>query len=215
MFDQSLLNSLGAGRVIPVIVLENPEQGVPLAEAFLKAGLRVMEITFRVKGAERAIREISAALPEMLVGAGTLISADQVKAAREAGAAFGVAPGCRPAVVETAIECGLPFAPGVMTPSDVETAFSLGCRVLKFFPAESAGGARHLKNLIAPYRHLDLRFLPTGGIDAAVAANYLAIPEVAAVGGSWLAPSDWIREGRWDEIEQRTAASLAELKGER
>lgn len=213
MFDRNLLETLEQARVIPVIVLENPEHGVPLAQAFLGAGLHVMEITFRAKGAARAIRAIRTECPEMMVGAGTLISTDQVKAAFEAGASFGVAPGCRPPVVETAMSCNLSFAPGIMTPTDVELALGLGCRVLKFFPAESAGGLSHLKSLSAPYRHLELRYIPTGGIDAEKARAYLALPDVPAVGGSWLAPPEWIRGERWAEIGRRVSESLAELKG--
>jgi len=212
MFDEKLIEALRESGVIPVIVLEDPGRGVALAEAFLRADLRVMEITFRAKGAAEAIRSIRAACPEMRVGAGTLITPGQVRAATEAGASFGVAPGCNPEVVQAAADCRLPFAPGVMTPSDVERALGLGCRVLKFFPAESSGGVAHLKGLSAPYRHYDIHYLPTGGIDATKAVDYLALPEVPAVGGSWLAPGQWIREENWEGIETLARDSIAALK---
>lgn len=209
-FGQDWSESLRQSPVVPVVVIEDPGLAVPLARALLAGGVRVIEITFRTAAAAESIRLIRRKVPAIRVGAGTLLSPQQVDQAQAAGASFGVAPGCRPSTVRAAHEAGLPFAPGVMTPGEVEAAVELGCRTLKFFPAESAGGVGHLKSLIAPYRHLDIRFLPTGGITAALARGYLALPEVLAVGGSWLAPEGMMRAGEWTAIEQlaREASAL-------
>lgn len=212
MFEEPILNAIESAGVVPVIVLENPADGVPLAEAYLRGGLRVMEVTFRAAGAAEAIASIRKACPEMMVGAGTLITPENVKAAVEAGAKFGVSPGCNPSTLEAARSHGLSFAPGVMTPSDVERGIEAGCTVLKYFPAESAGGVKHLKSMSAPYKHLGLRFIPTGGIDAEKAGSYLALSEVPAVGGSWVAPKDLISAGKWEAIEELVRTSLAALK---
>lgn len=184
--NSALLEALTTTGVVPVITINRVEDAVPLAQALARGGVRAAEITFRTAAAAESIRRIASEVPEVLVGAGTLLTPDQVKAAKAAGAAFAVAPGCNPTTVKAAQEADLPFAPGVMTPSDVERALELGCTVLKFFPAESAGGLAHLKSLYAPYQSAGVRFIPTGGIDVAKARAYLAFKGVVAVGGSWL-----------------------------
>ncbi|HUH08164.1 MAG TPA: bifunctional 4-hydroxy-2-oxoglutarate aldolase/2-dehydro-3-deoxy-phosphogluconate aldolase [Egibacteraceae bacterium] len=188
--------------LVPVIALPSPDAAVPLCQALVKGGIDVVEITFRTGGAAEAMAALREELPEVLVGAGTVTSVEQLDAAVGAGAAFAVAPGLNPEVVERADEVGLAFWPGVCTPTDIEAALRLGHRFLKFFPAGPMGGAGMLKALLAPYAHLGVRFIPTGGIDAGSAATYWTIEGVAAIGGSWVAPADLIREQGWEQITQ-------------
>ena len=203
-----MLDRILAKRIIPVVVLDSAEDAEPLAEALLAGGLDIMEITFRTDAAEESIRRIAKRFPEMLLGAGTLLDSDQVKRAREAGAVFGLAPGVNPETVATAQEVGLQFSPGVMTPSEVEQALALDCKLLKFFPAEAAGGVAMLKALAGPYAHTGVKFTPTGGIHAANLTDYLRLPVVAAIGGSWMVDTTLVKEGKWGAITQRTAAAL-------
>src|SRR5690606_11359276 len=182
MKDTELINQLGACRVVPVISLPHAESASRLAEVLVEGGLPVAEITFRTTVAAAAITAMRKASKSLLVGAGTLLNVDDVKKAVDAGAQFGVAPGLNTKVVEEALKLGFPFCPGVMTPSDVERGLSLGLRMLKFFPAEPAGGVQMLKSIIAPYKHTGVRFMPTGGISATRAREYFALPEVVAVG---------------------------------
>ncbi len=207
-----MIDRILAKRIIPVIVLDSAEDAEPLAEALLEGGLDIMEITFRTEAAEESIRRIAKRFPEILLGAGTLLTADQVKRAKDAGAVFGLAPGVNPETVAVAKEVGLQFSPGVMTPSEVEQALSLDCKLLKFFPAEAAGGVKMLKSLAGPYAHTGVKFTPTGGINAANLTDYLRLPEVAAIGGSWMVDKALVENGKWNEISQRTAAAL-ELAG--
>ncbi|MFP4541012.1 MAG: bifunctional 4-hydroxy-2-oxoglutarate aldolase/2-dehydro-3-deoxy-phosphogluconate aldolase [Opitutales bacterium] len=202
---------LGTSKVIPVVVLEDAAKAVDLAKALLAGGIEAIELTFRTKAAAEAIRAVRAEVPEMVVGAGTILTPAQVDEAVAAGAQFAVAPGHNQQVTARATEKGLPFAPGVMTPTDIEAALSVGFRTLKFFPAESAGGVTHLKSLIAPYQHMGVRFIPTGGISADLARAYLDLPAVLAVGGSWLTPKDVIAAGDWGRITQIARESLAAL----
>lgn len=204
-----MLDRLLAKRIVPVIVLDDAESAEPLAEALLAGGLDIMEITFRTAAAEESIRRIAKRFPEILLGAGTLLDADQVKRAKDAGAVFGLAPGLNPKTIEVARAADLQFSPGVMTPSDVELALSLGCRLLKFFPAESAGGPAMLKSLAGPYGHTGLKFVPTGGITSANLASYLKVPVVAAIGGSWMVDKALIASGNWGEITRLTQEALA------
>lgn len=195
-------------RIVPVVVLDDAELAEPLAEALLAAGLDVMEITFRTKAAEASIGRIAKRYPEILLGAGTLLDEDQVKQARDAGAVFGLAPGLNPEIIRTAKTVGLQFSPGVMTPSEVEQALSLDCKLLKFFPAEAAGGINMLKSLAGPYAHTGVKFTPTGGITANNLQDYLKLPVVAAIGGSWMVSPALIKKGNWAEITRLTKEAL-------
>jgi len=196
-------------RVVPVVVIENAELAVPLAEAIAAGGLDLIEITFRTAAAADAIKRIRQALPSMLVGAGTLLQPDQVARAVDAGAGFGVAPGLNPKIVAKAQALKLPFCPGVMTPSDVEAGLELGCTMLKFFPSEAAGGVKMLKAIGAPYAHTGVKFIPTGGINMTNVAEYFALPLVGAIGGTWLAEAKLINEKQWAEITRRTREVVA------
>jgi len=187
-------------RVVPVVAVDRVEAALPLADALISGGLAVAEITFRTEAAAEVMRLLASERPELLLGAGTVLNVRDLRLARECGARFAVAPGFNPEVARAAIDIDLPFAPGVMTPTDVEAAMSLGLRTLKYFPAEAAGGLALLKSLSAPYRHLGLQFLPTGGINARNMGEYLALDTVLAVGGTWVAKRDAIAAGRWDEI---------------
>jgi 2-dehydro-3-deoxyphosphogluconate aldolase/(4S)-4-hydroxy-2-oxoglutarate aldolase len=204
-----MIDRILAKRIVPVVVLDRVESAEPLAEALLAGGLDIMEITFRTAAAEESIRRIAARFPEILLGAGTLLEADQVRRARDAGAIFGLAPGINPRTIATANEIGLQFSPGVMTPSEVELALSLGCKLLKFFPAEVAGGVAMLKALAGPYGHTGVKFIPTGGVSSENLADYLKLPVVAAIGGSWMVDKQLINEGKWTEITRITREALA------
>lgn len=204
-----MIDRILAKRIVPVVVLDRVESAEPLAEALLAGGLDIMEITFRTAAAEASIQRIAARFPEILLGAGTLLAKDQVKRARDAGAVFGLAPGLNPEIIAAAGQLGLQFAPGVMTPSEVELALSLGCKLLKFFPAEVAGGVTMLKALAGPYGHTGVKFIPTGGVSSGNLASYLKLPVVAAIGGSWMVDKQLVNDGNWTEITRLTREALA------
>jgi 2-dehydro-3-deoxyphosphogluconate aldolase/(4S)-4-hydroxy-2-oxoglutarate aldolase len=207
--DDPIARRLSAAGVLAVLVIDRVEDAVPVAEALLAGGVDAMELTLRTGAAVPSLAEISAATPEMLVGIGTILTPGQVSEVVDAGAAFGVAPGTNSEVIEAACAGGLPFAPGVMTPSDIERALPYGCEVLKFFPAGSSGGLKHLQNIAAPYAHLGLKYIPLGGVTVENMADYLEGDMVAAVGGSWLAPREIIASGNWTEITARAEAARA------
>lgn len=210
--ESELGQSLAQERLIAVLIIDEVASAVPLARALLAGGVRVMELTWRTDAALDSMKAIRAAVPEMVVGLGTLLDPEQAVAAAEAGAHFGVSPGVNVEVIRAAHGAGLPFGPGVMTPTDIDTALREGCRILKFFPAESSGGLSHLRNIAAPFLHMGPKFVPLGGVSLTNVKSYLAEPLVAAVGGSWLAPRDLVREGEWGRIEElaREARSLVE-----
>ncbi len=207
--SQAMLVRIMAKRIVPVIVLDHEEQAEPLAEALLKAGLDIMEITFRTAAAEASIRRIARRFPEILLGAGTVLGTDQLKRAADAGATYALAPGLNETIVSAADKAGILMFPGVMTPSEVEKALSLNCRILKFFPAEAAGGVTMLKALEGPYSHTGVKFLPTGGIGLNNMRSYLERPSVAAIGGSWIVEKKMIAAREWGMIEQLTRDALA------
>ncbi|HUB87264.1 MAG TPA: bifunctional 4-hydroxy-2-oxoglutarate aldolase/2-dehydro-3-deoxy-phosphogluconate aldolase [Verrucomicrobiae bacterium] len=195
-------------RLICVAVIDKTEDAVPLAEALLAGGLNCIEVTFRTAGAAESIAAIRKNVPQISVGAGTLLTTENVKAAADAGAQFGVSPGLNEAVVATAGKNWMPFFPGVMTPTEVGRALDLGCDYLKFFPAEAAGGVTMLKSLAGPFGHTGVKFIPTGGINVAALPNYLAVPQVAAVGGSWMAERKLVAEKAWGKITALTAEAI-------
>ena len=204
-FDDAMLERIEASGVIAVLVLDEVQHAVPLAKALLDGGIDVMELTLRTPAALEGLKKIRNTIPEMLAGIGTILTPDQVADVVDAGGAFGVAPGLNPRVVKAAQEKGLPFAPGVATPSDVELAIELGCREQKFFPAEPIGGLKYLKSMAAPYSHLGLQFVPLGGINAGNLKSYLSESIVRAVGGSWIAPRAVIAAEDWSTIVSNAA----------
>lgn len=194
------------GRLVPVIVIEDPGAARPLGEALAAGGLRCAEVTFRTAAAEAALAAM-AEDPRLLVGAGTVVRPDQVDRAVAAGARFIVSPGFSPAVVRHCAQVGVPVVPGVATATEIQAAREEGLDLLKFFPAEPLGGLAMLKALAAPFP--GVRFVPTGGITAAQLGDYLAHPSVAAVGGSWMVAPTLIAAGAWDEITRLTADAVA------
>ncbi len=199
-------------KIVPVLALESVDGACRLAELLVKHGLNAAEITFRTKEAWEIISVLSKKFPELFIGAGTILNVADLHHAFDAGAKFAVAPGFNPRIVKAAIECVYPFTPGVCTPSEIEGAVASGCRFLKFFPAEAAGGKAMLEAMSAPYKHLGLTFMPTGGINAGNAASYLSLPCVCAVGGTWIGKNSDIEAGDWAGIEQKIIAAR-ELAG--
>jgi len=175
----------------------------------------VAEITFRTAAAAEVMRQLSAERPDLILGAGTVLTVENLARAKECGARFAVAPGLNPGVVECARELGMPMMPGVMTPSEVEQGLALGCRALKFFPAQVAGGTAMLKALSAPYKHTGVRFIPTGGVTAENLPEYLKIDTVLAVGGTWIATKDDIAARRWEAIREHCAQAVEIVKSAR
>lgn len=188
------------GPVIPVIVIDRVEDALPLAEALLAGGVKVLEVTLRTAAALPAIEAIARDLPEALVGVGTVLNADDARRASEAGARFAVSPGYTSDVGNACKGLGLPLLPGVATSGEIMAALADGFSFLKLFPAEAAGGIPLLKAWASPFGQVS--FCPTGGITPATAPNYLALPNVRCVGGSWLTPADAIRQGDWARITQ-------------
>ncbi len=199
-------------KVIPVLVLHDLKSGIKICEILSKNGLPAAEITFRTSAAESIIKEVTRRFPDLYVGAGTILNKVDLKRAFDAGAKFAVAPGFNPTVVKAAVEAGYPFAPGICSPSELEQAHELGCSLFKFFPAEAAGGVKMLKSIIAPYRHLGVGFLPTGGITTENMKSYLAVSEVVAVGGTWLGKAADIEAENWDVIEKTVKETVALVK---
>ena len=207
LFDQTLADKVSAAGVVAVLVIDDANDAVLLARALLSGGVDVMELTLRTPAALDALRAIRREVPEMTAGIGTILTVDQLHAAREAGAAFGVSPGCNPLLLAAAREAGFPFGPGIATPSDIEVALQHGAKLLKFFPAEQLGGLAYLRAIAAPYAHLGLRYIPLGGLTAANAGTYLDDPLIAAIGGSWIAPRDAIKARDWTTIETNARAA--------
>lgn len=206
-----VLTELGLLGIIPVVAIDDAKDAVPLGRALIRGGLPCAEITFRTAAAEEAIKRMSAECPEMLIGAGTVLSVDQVKRAVDAGARFIVSPGFDPAVARYCVDNNIPIMPGISSASEIQAALALGLKVLKFFPAEPLGGLDMLKAIAAPFGMC--RFIPTGGVTTANLLNYLSFSKVHACGGSWMVKSDLIRGGRFDEIERITGEAVQTMLG--
>ena len=207
-FDDSLLTQIEQCGVVAVLVIDNEDHAVPVAKALLEGGITAMELTLRTPAAIGALNKIRTEIPEMVAGIGTVLTPEQIQTVHDAGGQFAVAPGTNPRVIQAAQKIGLPFAPGVATPSDIETAVELGCRELKFFPAEPSGGLKYLKSMAAPYAHLGLRYVPLGGVNADNLGTYMSDPLIMAVGGSWLAKRDAINSEDWTGIRDRAAQAV-------
>ncbi len=203
MNNPGIFDDLAGYGVIPVIAIDDAAAALPLADALIQGGLPVAEITFRTRAAAEVIALLSKERPKLIVGAGTVLSRENVDAAKACGAQFAVAPGLNPKVAAHAEAQGLPFAPGVATPSEIEGALHQGCNVLKFFPAGALGGPAMLKALSGPYKHTGVRFVPTGGVNAENLETYLSLDVVAAVGGTWIAKKADLEAGNWQEIRNR------------
>lgn len=204
-----MIETLHKAGIIPVIVIEDEEKAVPLARALVNGGLPVLEVTFRTKAAAGAIARIKAEVPEAVVGAGTLLTPEMVKSAKDAGAVFGVAPGFDPVVIAAAKEIDLPMVPGIATASELSQALTAGCKLVKFFPAEAAGGVKMIKNLLGAFRFTGVKFMPTGGINLSNVGEYLAVPEIICCGGTWIVPKDALSNGDWATIEKLAGEAAA------
>ena len=202
-----ILQQLGHIKIIPVIALDEAETAVPLGQALLEGGLPCAEITFRTAAAAGAIQKMRAAYPEMLVGAGTVLTVAQAQQAKEAGASFIVTPGFDAQVVDWCLARDVPITPGVVTPTDINQALAKGLNVLKFFPAEAVGGIKLLKAIGAPY--VGVKFIPTGGINENNLADYLRLPMVYACGGSFMVKKEWLAAGQFDKVKEAAAQAVA------
>ena len=198
--------------VIAVLMIDEADDAVPVARALLAGGVDCIELTLRTPVAMESLRRIRTEVPEMLIGVGTILTVQQVHEVKAAEAAFGVAPGMNPKIVAEAQRVGLPFAPGICTPTDIELAIEQGCRLLKFFPSEPSGGLAYLRTIAAPFAHLGVKYIPLGGVSAANAEQYLKEPAVHALGGSWLAPRELIQNKDWAAITANAADAAAIVK---
>lgn len=206
-----VLNEIYKIGIVPVIALEDAKDAKPLAQALINGGLPCAEVTFRTAAAEESIKIMSEAFPDMLVGAGTVLTTEQVDRAVLAGAKFIVSPGLNPEVVKYCVDRNIPVCPGCANPSDIEQAIALGLDVVKFFPAEAAGGLNMIKAMSAPYT--GMKFMPTGGINAGNLNDYLAFKKIIACGGSWMVKSDVIKAGDFDKIEAMTKEAVQKMLG--
>ncbi len=202
MRQADLLQKIEALKIVPVIAIDDVDSALEFADSLVRGGLPVAEVTFRTEAAADVIEKIAKERPDVLVGAGTVLTVDNLKKAADCGATFGVAPGFDFAVVSEAVKIGFPFFPGTMTPTDIQAALGLGVNILKFFPAGAAGGPPMLKSLAAPYAHLGVRFIPTGGVSMANLHEYLEIKAVLAAGGTWIAKRETIANKEWDVIAE-------------
>ena len=209
----SLYKIIENSGVIPVVVLEDAANAVPLAKALLAVGINICEITFRTAAAEEAIRQIALNVPDMIVGAGTVITKEQAKAATDAGAKFIVSPGSDLEVIRYAKELGVYMLPGAVTPTEVMQLIKEDVKVIKFFPAENYGGLKTIKALSAPFPNI--KFVPTGGVSLSNLTAYLEFDKIAAVGGSWLCTKDLITNGKWDEITKLSKEAMDIFKSVR
>lgn len=206
---RDVVGQLSALRVLPVLIIPDSSQALPLADALSRGGLPVAEVTLRTATALESIRRISAERPDVTVGAGTVLNEKQAADAVQAGASFIVSPGLNAAVVEYCQAQSIPVFPGVVTPTEIEVALRLGLSVLKFFPAEPAGGLRYLQAVCGPYA--DVKFIPTGGMKRTLMADYLATGRVIACGGSWMAPESWLAAGDFNRVERETVDTMREM----
>jgi 2-dehydro-3-deoxyphosphogluconate aldolase/(4S)-4-hydroxy-2-oxoglutarate aldolase len=205
---QKIADELEKKGIIAVLEIEDEKNAVPAARALIEGGVTVIELALRTPAAEPSIALIAEKVPEMMIGIGTIIEGGQAaRVKKNPGVAFGVSPGINPEIVKEALGCGLPFAPGIATPSEIEQALSLGCRVMKFFPAEGMGGLSFLKSMDGPYKHLGLRYIPLGGVSQENLADYAALKQILAVGGSWIANKELIKANNWKEITTRAQAA--------
>jgi len=207
----NIIEKIGKLGIVPVVKIEKPEDALPLGRALLAGGLPIAEITFRTSAAEESIKSLTRELPELLVGAGTVLTVEKVKKAVFAGAKFIVSPGFNPKVVDYCIENSIPVTPGINNPTQIEMALERGIEILKFFPAEASGGLSLLKSMSAPYTNI--KFIPTGGINQNNICSYLSNDKVLACGGSWMVKPDLISSGNFAEITRLTREAIATMLG--
>jgi 2-dehydro-3-deoxyphosphogluconate aldolase/(4S)-4-hydroxy-2-oxoglutarate aldolase len=196
----AIVKALGEVKVVPVLAIEKVEDGIKMCEVLNDCGLKAAEITFRTKAAEGIIKEAARQFPELVLGAGTVLTLEELHRAFDAGAQFAVAPGFNPVIVAEAVQSGYPFFPGFCTPSELEQIMQFGIRMVKFFPAEAMGGTKMLSNFIGPYKHMGIKVMPTGGVNTGNLGDYLSIPQIPCAGGTWVGKAADIESGNWDKI---------------
>ncbi len=213
MFPEAILNRLANCKVVAGFSVDHIDDAVPLANALLAGGIDVIELTLRTEAGIDATRAISTEVPEILVGVGTILAPEQAVQVKEAGAHFGVSPGLNPRVIKAAKAVELPFAPGIATPSDIEADIELDCSFVKYFPAAALGGVAYLRSMSAPYAHLGIQYFPLGGLNAANMNEYLAEPNVPAIGGSWIVQKDLVKNKDWAAITTRAQEVVLHANG--
>lgn len=208
---ENLTGTLKKARIVAVLAVNDPSGAVDLAKALCDGGVTALEMTLRTQRAFECISAIAGAGLPLALGVGTILTPEQAREAKNRGADFGVSPGCNVRVIDAAAETGLPFAPGIMTPSEIEQALEHGCKLMKFFPAESSGGMKHLQSMAAPYKHLGISFIPLGGLKLSNMKSYTDSPLVTAIGGSWIAPTSLIDAKDWVQIRKNAEEAVANL----
>ena len=203
MFPNELLIKLRNSRVVAGFSIKRIEDAIPIAKALSAGGIDVIELTLRTDYAIEAVKRIAENVPDIILGVGTILTPEQVVQIKETGAHFGVSPGMNPNVIRKAEEIDFPFAPGIATPSELETAITLGCRFVKFFPAEASGGVNYLKSISAPYKHLGVQYFPLGGLNAENMNHYLNLENVIAIGGSWIVDPSFVEVKDWAGLTKR------------
>lgn len=208
---ENLTDRLKKARIVAVLSVNDPAGAVDLAKALCDGGVTALEMTLRTQRAFECVSAIAGAGLPLTLGVGTILTPEQAREAKSRGADFGVSPGCNVRVIDAAAEAGLPFAPGIMTPSEIEQALEHGCKLMKFFPAESSGGMKHLQSMAAPYKHLGISFIPLGGLKLSNMKSYTDSPLVTAIGGSWIAPISLIDAKDWAQIRKNAEEAVANL----
>ena len=211
LFPDELIKKISKNGVVAGFSVESATEAVSVAKALLDGGITAIELTLRTDAAMEGVGAVCREVPEMITGVGTILTPDQARQVKEAGAAFGVAPGMNPDVIKACRDLGLPFAPGIQTASELEAAVALGCRFVKFFPAEAAGGVVFLKSMSTPYAHLGLRYFPLGGVTQSNMNDYLALKNVPVVGGSWIVQRELVEKRDWKGISSRAEAVIRDV----
>ena len=208
---KNLAEKIKAARIVAVLSVNDKNDAVDLAKALADGGIKAIELTLRTPNALECAEAIAKNAEGVMLGIGTVLTPEQALQAKNVGADFAVSPGCNVRVIDAALEAGLPFAPGIMTPSDIEQALEHGCKLMRFFPAGTTGGMKHLESMAAPYKHLGVSFIPLGGLKLANMCEYLNSPLVAAIGGSWIAPANLIKERDWVAIRKNAEEAVANI----
>ncbi len=209
---KNLAEKIREARIVAVLSVNDKNDAVDLAKALVDGGIKAIELTLRTPNALECAAAIAEKAEGVMLGIGTVLTPEQARQAKSVGADFAVSPGCNVRVIDAALEAGLPFAPGIMTPSEIEQSLEHGCNLMKFFPAGTTGGMKHLESMAAPYKHLGVSFIPLGGLKLANMGEYLSSPLVAAIGGSWIAPADLIKARDWSTIRKNAEDAMAGIK---
>ncbi|MEM9227225.1 MAG: bifunctional 4-hydroxy-2-oxoglutarate aldolase/2-dehydro-3-deoxy-phosphogluconate aldolase [Verrucomicrobiota bacterium] len=212
MFPESMLERLAGSAVIAGFAIDDAAKAVPLAQSLVAGGISAIELTLRTPAAMDAIKAIHQEVPKLLLGVGTVLTPEQLHQVKDAGADFAVSPGTNPTVIQAAKKASFPFAPGIATPSDLEQAIELGCRFVKFFPAQPLGGISYLKSMAAPYKHLGIEYFPLGGVNSENFQDYLMLENVPCIGGSWIVKKELVDQEDWARITARASEVMSTLQ---